>query len=195
MYAAVCPSKQTQMDIILKDLGYKEYKAENGRFGSRNENICYATYSEDGCPTCHSRDPSVTCGWCQSEGFCTEGNAKGPHIARCPRQYWIFNQTQCTNDMCSIATSKYLCRSPCKWSSLREKCSAPIHIMDVANGIVNSVQNVVEMSKGFMIAAGVIMGLVVVVAIAGFFINSRSHVYNNLPMMKEHVTLNDIPSL
>jgi len=67
--------------------------------------------------------------------------------------------------------------------------------MDVANGIVNSVQNVVEMSKGFMIAAGVIMGLVVVVAIAGFFINSRSHVYNNLPMMKEHVTLNDIPSL
>ena len=162
---------------------------------SKQQNTCFATYSPDGCPTCHSRDPSVTCGWCQSQGFCAEGTNKKATSAKCPKKFWIFNQTQCNSVMCSMSVTKETCRMPCTWSLLRGKCVVPVSFIETANSVINSVEEKIKASYGWIIASACIFAACIIVAITGFVFNSKQHVYQKLPAMKSNFNLNEIPNL
>lgn len=162
----------------------------------RDLNLCYATYSDNGCPTCHSRDSRITCGWCQSQGFCAEGSRSGPSFTKCPSQDWIFNQTQCNSDMCSTSHSQNTCRSPCSWSSVLNICFAPFIPIGFVDGVMNAVENVIIKSNVWIIAVAVLFVVVLIITVVGLVLKARhrSH-YQSLPLMKKSVTLNDIPKL
>jgi len=172
------PTETPQVQSLIDKIAGVEN--DNSFFSKKKkQNICFATYSPRGCPTCHSRNPNITCGWCQSQGFCAEGSIKGPSLVQCPSQDWIFNQTQCNSDMCAVARTRNSCRSPCHWSLIRGKCTAPISLMEVANSIIESVENAFSHSKWFIVAAGIILGVVVLVAFVGFLITVyHRHLYH-----------------
>jgi hypothetical protein len=161
-----------------------------------SSNMCFATYSNDGCPVCHSRDPSIQCGWCQSAGFCAEGSISGASSAECPKRNWIFNQTICNSIMCSLSLTKESCKAPCSWSFVRGKCVMPISLMNTANMLINSVENKLKTSSySWIYAACGLFVVCVVAAVLGFVYTSKKHVYQTLPAMKPNFNLNEIPNL